>query len=74
MKKEILLRIVIDGDRIGSIIQRNGFDDSLSSAFEVLGILQKVVKDEQEKIDKKLEVTTDYTIKEPIDKKAREDL
>ena len=72
MKKEILMRVVIEGNQIGCVIQKNGFDESLSSSFEVLGILQKVVRDEQEKIDRKLEVQTDYTIKEPVERILRD--
>ena len=73
MKKEFLLRVVIDGDRIGTVLQKNGFDESLSSSFEVIGILQKVVNDEQSKIDKKLDVRTNYTVKEPMDRRRDSD-
>mgnify|MGYP001300020664 CR=1 FL=1 len=69
MKKEILLRVVIDGQRIDSIIQKRGYDGSLSSSFEIIGILHKVVRDEQEKINNTLKVTNDISIKEPITEK-----
>lgn len=67
MKKEIYIKIVVEGDKIGSIIHKSGFKDDISSKFEVIGILHKVVSDEQAKLDDKLKVQTNYTIKEPLD-------
>jgi len=69
MKKEILLRVIIEGNQIASVIQKIGFDDNLSSSFEIIGVLQKIITDEEEKINKKLKVSTDLSIKEPITKK-----
>jgi hypothetical protein len=67
MKKEILLKVVVDDNKIGYAIQKNGFEKSLSSSFEVLGILSKVLKDEQEKVEKSLNTETDCKIRESMD-------
>lgn len=67
MRKEIIIKIVIEEDKIGSIIHKSGFKDDVSSKFEVIGILNKVVADEQAKLDDKLKVQTNYIIKEPLD-------
>lgn len=65
MKKEILVRVMIDGNKIGSIIQKNGFDESLSSQKEIISWLYHIAKDEDDKLRKKMETTMNYTIKEP---------
>ena len=70
MKKEIFIRVVIEGDKIGSIIHKSGFRDDISSKLEVIGILNKIITEEQAKLDDKLKVETNYTIKEPVDKDA----
>jgi len=67
MKKEMLIRIVIDDNKIGSIIQKSGFTDDINSTFEFIGILNKVIHDEQTKLDDKLKVEQKYLIKEPHD-------
>jgi hypothetical protein len=67
LRKEIIIKIVIEEDKIGSIIHKSGFKDDVSSKFEVIGILNKVVADEQAKLDDKLKVQTNYIIKEPLD-------
>ena len=69
MKKEIILRVIIDGGTIATAIQKNGFDESLNSSFEINGILQKIVDDEKDKLNQKLKTTNDYTVKEPMTKK-----
>ena len=72
MRKEIILRVIIEGETIGSVIQKSGFDSSLSSWFEITGILQKIVDDEKEKIAKRLKTTSDYMIKEPMKDKDKD--
>lgn len=67
MRKEIIIKIVVEGDKIGSIIHKSGFKNDISSKFEVIGILNKVVSDEQAKLDDKLKVQTNYTVKEPLE-------
>ena len=54
MKKEINIKIVIDGNKIGTIIQKKGFESNLSSKFEIIGILKKITDDEQMKLNNKL--------------------
>jgi hypothetical protein len=66
LRKEIIIKVVIEGDKIGSIIHKSGFKDDISSKFEVIGILNKVMADEQAKLDDKLKVQTNYTVKEPL--------
>jgi len=61
------MKIIIDEDKIGSIIYKSGFKNDIGSKFEVIGILHKVVSDEQAKLDDKLKVQTNYTIKEPFE-------
>jgi hypothetical protein len=67
LRKEIIIKIVVEGDKIGSIIHKSGFKNDISSKFEVIGILNKVVSDEQAKLDDKLKVQTNYTVKEPLE-------
>ena len=67
MRKEIFIKIVIDGDKIGSIIQKTGFTESISSRFEIMGILNKVVSDEQLKMNNKLNIEQNYNIKQILD-------
>lgn len=67
MKKEIYIKIVIDEDKIGSIIHKSGFKNDISSKFEVIGILHKIVADEQAKLDDRLKVEKNYSIREPLD-------
>lgn len=62
MRKEIILKVIIDEKNIGTVIQKIGFDTSISSSFEVTGILQKVLDDEKAKLN--LRTTSDYSIKE----------
>jgi hypothetical protein len=66
MKKELIIKVVIVNDQIGAVVSRSGFPDTLSSSFEIVGVLQKLVKDEQEKLDKKLKTQQSFTVKEPI--------
>ena len=68
MKKEIIIKIVIEGDTYGSIIHRSGFPDNISASFETIGILTKLLQEEQAKLDKKLKTERNYTIKEPYNK------
>ena len=65
MKKEIFIRVVIDENKFGSIIQKNGFDESLSSQKEMVAWLYHIAKDEDNKLRKKMETAVDYTVKEP---------
>ena len=66
MKKEITIKIVIDGDTIGSIISKSGFVDDISSKFEIIGILNRLIAEEQKKLDDKLKVHQNYIFKETL--------
>ena len=66
MKKEITIKIVIDGDTIGSIISKSGFVDDISSKFEIIGILNRLITEEQTKLDDKLKVHQNYIFKETL--------
>ena len=68
MKKEILIRVVIDGNKLGTIIQKDGFDESISSQKEIVSWLYHIAKDEDDKLRKKMEVIVNYSIKEPYTK------
>jgi len=65
--KKIIIGIVVEGDRINSIIHKSGFQDNISSGFEFIGILNKLIADEQSKLNNKLKFKRGYTIKEPLD-------
>jgi hypothetical protein len=67
LRKEIIIKIIIEGDKIGSIIHKSGFNDDISSKFEVIGILRKIISDEQLKLDNKLKVEKNFIIKESLD-------
>ena len=67
MKKEITIKIVIEGDTIGSIISKSGFVDDISSKFEIIGILNRLITEEQTKLDNKLKVHKNYIFKETLD-------
>ena len=66
MKKEITIKIVIEGDTIGSIISKSGFVDDISSKFEIIGILNRLIAEEQKKLDDKLKVHQNYIFKETL--------
>ena len=71
MKKELIIKIIIDGDNVGSIIHKSGFKDDISSKYEVIGILNKIIFDEQSKLNNKLKVKKDFTIKTPLDENEK---
>jgi hypothetical protein len=48
--KELIIQVRVEGNNIATAITKNGFDDSASSALEIIGILQNVVSNEQEKL------------------------
>jgi hypothetical protein len=64
MKKEINIHVVIEGNKLGSVIQKSGYADDLSSSFEVTGILQKLLHDEQTKLDEKLKTEKTFSVRE----------
>jgi len=63
--KEITIKIVVRDKDILSIIRKSGFNDTIDSDFEVIGILSKLVRDAQAKYDKKMEQGNHLNIKRP---------
>jgi hypothetical protein len=53
--KELIIRVVIDQDKVATAVQKKGFENqsSASTAFEVVGILENLKKIEQDKLDAK---------------------
>ena len=41
--KEILIKIVVDNDKVGSVINSKGFSKSVLGQFEILGLLENLV-------------------------------
>jgi len=48
--KELKIHVRISEDKIATAVERLGFDNSASSNFEIIGILQNLVKIEQDKM------------------------
>jgi hypothetical protein len=48
--KELIIQVRVDGKSIATAINKNGFDDSASSTLEIIGILQNLVFNEQERL------------------------
>ena len=66
MKKELLIKVVIEDGKIGSIIQKIGFKDDVSSKLEIIGILNKLLMNEQQKMDNNMSLLQEYNIKDKI--------
>lgn len=51
--KELIIQVRINGNQTATAVQKKGFDEkeSASTTFEVIGILQNIIKIEQEKLD-----------------------
>ncbi len=48
--KELKIHIKINGNNIATAVNKLGFDESASSTFEIIGILQNVIRIEQDKL------------------------
>ena len=48
--KELIIQVRVEGNNIATAVTKNGFDNSASSALEIIGILQNVISNEQEKL------------------------
>ena len=68
MRKELIIKIIIDEDNVGSIIHKSGFKDDVDSKYEVIGILNKILFDEQLKLNDKLKVKKNFTVKKSLNK------
>ena len=54
--KELKIHIKIDGNNIATAVNKLGFDDSASSTFEIIGILQNLIRIEQDKMQTKAQM------------------
>ena len=48
--KELKIHVRINGDKTATAVERKGFDNTVSSNFEVIGILQNLIRIEQDKV------------------------
>jgi hypothetical protein len=50
VRKELNIKVVLEGNQVGTIVQRKGFTNDLSGTFEVIGILENILEIEKEKV------------------------
>jgi hypothetical protein len=50
VRKELNIKVVLEGNQIGTMVQRKGFTNDLSGTFEVIGILENILEIEKEKV------------------------
>lgn len=48
--KIIKIEVRIDGDKMGKVVQKEGFDDSLSGTLELIGLLENMKLKELERL------------------------
>lgn len=48
--KVLKIEVRIDGDKMGKIVQKDGFPDSLSATLELVGILENIKMKEMERL------------------------
>lgn len=54
--KELIIHVRINGNHTATVVQKKGFDEKnnpTSTTFEVIGILQNLIKIEQDKLSSK---------------------
>ena len=53
--KELIIQVRINNNQIATVVQKKGFDNQNpnSTTFEVIGILQNLIKIEQDKLEGK---------------------
>jgi len=56
--KELVIQVRIDKHQTATIMKKQGFDENVSTGYEVIGILQNLIRIEQ---DKMLENSTTVT-------------
>jgi hypothetical protein len=63
--------MVIDGETLGTIINKTGFKDDVESSLQIIGMLGKLIDDEKQRMQEKLTGVKKYTIdnKGNIDRK-----
>jgi len=57
--KELLIQIRINDTQTATVIKKQGFNENVSSSYEIIGILQNIIRIEQ---DKMMEMSTSTTI------------
>ena len=50
VRKELNIKVVLEGNQIGTMVQRKGFSNDLSGTFEGIGILENILEIEKEKV------------------------
>ena len=50
--KELVIQIKVSDEGIASAVKKLGFDETPSSHFEIIGILQNLITLEQQKLEK----------------------
>ena len=48
--KELTIQVRISDEGVATVMKKNGFEETVSSNFEVIGILQNLVNLEQQKM------------------------
>lgn len=56
-----------DNKEVGSIVHKSGFRDELTSQYAVIGILHKLLIDEQANLNRMLKAKQDFDIKRSTD-------
>lgn len=74
LKKEIIIRYMIDEDNrvVNSIIYKKGFTNEITSQYAITGILHKILRDEEDRLNKLTKVQTDCDIQQPLKNDGRE--
>jgi len=50
--KELIIQVRVNETQTATIIKKQGFDSTVSSSYEIIGILQNLIKIEQDKMYK----------------------
>lgn len=50
--KELVIQVKVSDEGVASAVKKLGFDETASSHFEIIGILQNLITLEQQKLDK----------------------
>jgi len=53
--KELTIQVRISDEGVASAVKKKGFDNSPSSTFEIIGILNNLLSLEQQKLEKVME-------------------
>jgi len=48
--KELIIQIRVNESQTATIMKKQGFDNTVSSSYEIIGILQNLIKIEQDKM------------------------